>query len=427
MTGPRRARRPERVGPSVSSDAISPRILAVLEELADSALEGAGPIELTGVFAELMGRRVILLDPGFQPRAQAGDDDAKPLAWDRSDPSVDRVLTVLAAQRRPLRIPSIPGSLLDQACLVAPIVVRRDSLGYLLVFDDGAAAEPDDAEFLTVTYAATLFALTLAHERTDVELNLRYRRTMLDALVSGMFRDARDAEQQARSLGIADGRLFRVAVLRPEPTEVGDGTAPAEAADALANRVLSGVPGAVAAARQDCVVAVVPEAASGTADRGHGPGSAIDALDGLASCTCGVSEAVLRPDRAPEALRQAEQAVELGLLLGRTGQVIRYDELGVYRLLLTIGDARQLHGFSDDVLGPLVDYSSRHSVDLVHTLSVYLHNHGSLKQSARALGVHANTIAYRVQRIQEITGLDLGDPDDRLLAHVTVKIIESQG
>jgi DNA-binding PucR family transcriptional regulator len=63
----------------------------------------------------------------------------------------------------------------------------------------------------------------------------------------------------------------------------------------------------------------------------------------------------------------------------------------------------------------------------VRTLSVYLRHHGSHKQSARILHLHTNTVAYRVARIEDITGLDLGDPDDRLIAHVAVKIIESQG
>jgi PucR family transcriptional regulator, purine catabolism regulatory protein len=58
---------------------------------------------------------------------------------------------------------------------------------------------------------------------------------------------------------------------------------------------------------------------------------------------------------------------------------------------------------------------------------VYLHHHGSHKQSARMLHLHTNTVAYRVARIEAITGLALDDPDDRLVAHVAVKIIESQG
>jgi purine catabolism regulator len=128
---------------------------------------------------------------------------------------------------------------------------------------------------------------------------------------------------------------------------------------------------------------------------------------------------------APQALRQAQHAIDLGIRLGRTGQTIGYEELGIYRLLLQIGDMHQLWQFAEDVLGPLIEYDARHKVDLVGTLSVYLNQHESLKQTARVLRVHVNTVTYRVQRIQRLTSLDLTNPDHRLSAHVATKIIES--
>jgi len=96
---------------------------------------------------------------------------------------------------------------------------------------------------------------------------------------------------------------------------------------------------------------------------------------------------------APQALRQAQHAIDLGIRLGRAGQAICYEELGIYRLLLQVGDMHQLWQFAQDVLGPLIDYGARHKVDLVGTLSVYLNQHESLKQTARVLRIHVNTVA----------------------------------
>ena len=167
-------------------------------------------------------------------------------------------------------------------------------------------------------------------------------------------------------------------------------------------------------------------------DRG-GPETGAAVLAGLLrdrsagpELTCGMSEPTLQPELAPHALRQAEQAIELGTRLGRAGEVIRYEDLGIYRLLLQIGDMHQLWQFAEDVLGPLIDYGATHKVDLISTLSTYLGQHESLKQTARVLRVHVNTVSYRIQRIGQLTSLDLSDPDDRLVAHVAVKIIESQ-
>ncbi|HEX8933477.1 MAG TPA: helix-turn-helix domain-containing protein [Pseudonocardiaceae bacterium] len=400
------------------------RTMAVCDELADAALGGADPVRLTEVFARLVGKRIVLLDIAFRLRAQAGGSGPlRGLRWNRTDPSVDRLLCALEAARRPLRIPAIPGSLLDQACLVAPVVVRETSLGYLLVLDEvtagsGYGAQPDDAEFLTVTYAATLFALTLAHEQTSAELDLRYRSSVVDALVSGHFLDAQDARRKARSLGLGDDALLRVAMLRPVPSA--PDCAPGDRAPgSWAQQIASIVPGAGAAVRDGALVVIVPGDPS------------VDALSALCrlgpGVTCGLSEQVESPELLPRGVRQAERSIDLGLRLGRAGQPVRYEELGIYRLLCTIGDMRQLMGFARDVLGPLLDYDTEHRAELVRTLSVYLHHHGSHKQSARTLHLHTNTVAYRVARIEAISRLDLGDPDDRLIAHVAVKIIEAQG
>src|SRR5262249_9544359 len=157
--------------------------------------------------------------------AQAGGTDSSlGLRWNRTDPSVDRLLRALAAARRPLRIPAIPGSLLDQACLVAPVVVRDTSLGYLLVLDEALCASgyeraADDAEFPTVTHAATLFAWTGPQEQTSAERDLRSRGSVVAALVSGHFLAARAARRKARSLGLPDDLPLRVAMLRPAPSE----------------------------------------------------------------------------------------------------------------------------------------------------------------------------------------------------------------
>jgi PucR C-terminal helix-turn-helix domain/GGDEF-like domain len=390
------------------------RTMAVCDELADAALGGADPVRLTEVFAQLVGKRVVLLDTAFRLRAQAGGSDSlRGLRWNRTDPSVDRLLRALESARRPLRIPAIPGSLLDQACLVTPVVVRETSLGYLLVLDEavptsGYPAAPDDADFLTITYAATLFALTLAHEQTSAELDVRYRTSVVDALVSGHFLDAHDARRKARSLGLRDGAPLRVAMLRPLPPDF-----------AWAQRIAAILPGAGTTVRDGALVAIIP---------GDPSTDALAALCQLGpGATCGISEEVDSPELLPRGVHQAERAIDLGLRLGRAGQPVRYDQLGIYRLLCTIGDMQHLMEFARDVLGPLLHYDTQHRTDLVRTLSVYLQHHGSHKQSARIMHLHTNTVAYRIARIETITGLDLSDPDNRLIAHVAVKIIESQG
>lgn len=75
-------------------------------------------------------------------------------------------------------------------------------------------------------------------------------------------------------------------------------------------------------------------------------------------------------------------------------------------------DVRQ--SFRKRVLGPVQDYDSSHGADLVRTLWTFLENSGSWTRCAKQLHVHVNTLRYRIQRIEQLTGRDLGRIDNRV-------------
>ena len=423
------------------------RMIAVCDQVADAALSGSDAQELTRVFARTTGKTIVLLDPALGLRACEGAEGpaSTTVSWNPDDAGMVRVLRALAAERRPLRVPAVPGSgLLAHGCVATPIAIDGTSLGYLLMLDKCGAPASNDVDLLVASFAATLFALTLAHERTSTDLGLRYQGAVVDALVSGHFLDAEDARRKALSIGLPSGVPYRIGVVRSSVVSDDAASTDAASTDGVAHRALEELVGQFAASARDWVVVVrghdvvtiMPETVGGPSGGERRSKSAARVLADLAELvrgrggaglpTSGLSEPTARPDLAPQAMRQAEHALDLGLRIGRAGEVIAYDDLGVYRLLLQIGDLHQLWQFADDVLGPLIEYDATHKLDLVRTLSVYLSQHASLKQSARVLRVHANTISYRMHRIEQLTPLDLADPDDRLLAHVAVKIVESR-
>lgn len=60
----------------------------------------------------------------------------------------------------------------------------------------------------------------------------------------------------------------------------------------------------------------------------------------------------------------------------------------------------------------------KHGSDYVLTLKAWLDHPGTPSDAARSLHVHPNTLRYRIQRITDLTPLDLGDADVRLALHV---------
>jgi purine catabolism regulator len=98
--------------------------------------------------------------------------------------------------------------------------------------------------------------------------------------------------------------------------------------------------------------------------------------------------------------------------------------LGLYRLLFQVSDRAELRAFVDQVLGKLLAYDRKHHTDLVRTIGSYLRNNNSMLATSRELFVHVNTVAYRIQRIQAVTELDLTRTEDSLLARVALMILD---
>ncbi|MFI6867398.1 PucR family transcriptional regulator [Nocardia sp. NPDC050406] len=79
--------------------------------------------------------------------------------------------------------------------------------------------------------------------------------------------------------------------------------------------------------------------------------------------------------------------------------------------------------FAERVLGPVVEYDRRTNAGLVHTLEVFLGCEGSWRQAAERMHVHLNTVRYRIGRVEELTGRDLGRLDDRLDLYLAVRTL----
>lgn len=103
----------------------------------------------------------------------------------------------------------------------------------------------------------------------------------------------------------------------------------------------------------------------------------------------------------------------------------RFDELGIYQLLLSHGDPSLLRSFAEARLGTLRTYDAKHHTALSDTLHAYLLTGGSPAKTAARTFTHRNTIGYRLQKIKELTECELQTEEERLpflLAYAIVSL-----
>jgi DNA-binding PucR family transcriptional regulator len=136
-----------------------------------------------------------------------------------------------------------------------------------------------------------------------------------------------------------------------------------------------------------------------------------------------VSAGVARPRKSAAtaylAILQAEQTVLLERALHGGGHSTSFDDLGPFRFILG-QPKRDIREFCNRVLGLLATSDRGYEDELLGTVEVWLRSRRSVNEVARKLYLHRNTVRQRLQRVAQITGTDLDDPDARLALHMAI-------
>ena len=136
---------------------------------------------------------------------------------------------------------------------------------------------------------------------------------------------------------------------------------------------------------------------------------------GLANFT--LSVAISRPAGDPVDLHRAgaEALLAANVAVAQGEQVLAFEETGAYRLLLPAmsEDPGELQRFHDETVAPLVAYDDQYETELVRTLESFLEADGNVAGTAAKLFTHRHTVRYRLERVRELTGLDVGSTDGR--------------
>ncbi|MYS06549.1 PucR family transcriptional regulator [Streptomyces sp. SID6041] len=295
----------------------------------------------------------------------------------------------------PVRIPAAPdaGVFRDRICL--PVRHRGVVLGYVWLLD--AEPGPPPARLEAAMEVATRIGDLLAdEERADADLS----REFAAALTAGRGWQSEMAVAALRAaLGPSGDGLHAVVCVTPW-----QGEAPS----------IRSVPAAAA-------VAVLSEGDSGESlaalVRLRTPEDLSPARTAADRLRAAAPAGIANPRRGltdlPAAWREANTAARAATAQPSLGPVAEWAGIGPYRLLAAL-----YHPEIDPAVAPLV--APAHA-ELARTAEVFLDNAGQAGRTAAALGIHRQTLYYRLSRVEQLTGLDLDDGEDRLLLHMSLK------
>jgi sugar diacid utilization regulator len=356
-------------------------------------------------------------------------------------PRLGQVLRASRLSQRALRLPNVGGT---PAIIVAPILVGDEVPSYLLTIDPADNLFGEDMSLLVTEHAATICGVILGRERVVAAAARRVRDDLVEGLLLGRGRDHTDTSRWAAHLGYdpaRDHNVMAVAFDLPAPeagAHIAGGHADVAAqrqrvAESIEHFVATRAPDAIVSARESEVVIVAaapdePGPAVMDARRlAHACLARLAELFPSAKVVIGIGGSCRDPREVARSYAQAQRTTQTLRRLGRQSTVSAFGDLGILRLLLQVPDLAELRSFAADVLGKLSMHEQEHKSEYLTTLACYFRENNSPQRASRILHVHPNTVAYRVKRIEEITGLRLDNYTDRLIAQVALEILDALG
>jgi sugar diacid utilization regulator len=289
-------------------------------------------------------------------------------------------------------VPSLTGGRTEHpqgVTLEVPISSGGRQLGAVLLLGQG---RPDAAEYLHMAAIAALTEVAVVEARDETEQSLRG--SFLEELITRPELDPADVQRRAARLGCDLSGGF--VALCADPNGRGPGR--------LVAALISEAPAGLVQAVKGKAYALLPGAPD--------PARRVAARLG-SHATVGVSSYRSGAAEASRALEEAE--LVLGLTAAGVGPPGAEVGSGTYRLLFRVmaSHPEEVRSFYEDTVAPLVRYDEQYASDLVGTLDSYLANNCNMNATAQSIHAHRHTVAYRLERVKELTGLDPLRSEDR--------------
>ena len=402
--------------------AVLRRALSAHERLERILLSEGGLEALAGTLATQIGAAVLVFDARGEPLVQ------RAFRRSVSEETVSTLRRELheRSRRRDARafLPSYSED--DNRALALPVAtdgrpgpdagVERILEAWLVAIKDSGPLS--DFDRLTLHQAVTIVALELLRRRVAGDTERRLAGDVLAAVVQGELA-GRELSRRLEPFGLAE----RVAAIVVERPNGGRGSpAPVEAALVGALRE-EAAPGLVASTDglTCALVAGMPEeelfALAGRV-------SELASSEIGTDLRVGAGRAVAGGDarRSFHEARCALEAMALGIAPANNGngdgraasQPATYKDLGAFQLLLSLQENEALRLFCDSILGPIEANEGHYGGELMRSLEAFIEENGQWERAAKRLYCHRHTLRYRIRRVEELTGRNLGSARDRI-------------
>lgn len=322
--------------------------------------------------------------------------------------------------------------------IVCPVTVSSMTLGEIIVW--GPLSYPlESTDLIAIEHGSTVAALKMMEMRSIGEVKQRFRNEILEGLLSDHPAARERAIDLSRELGSRLNPPFAVILVGPDLPS-GTLLTKAESIEQsnidsslhLAKRYIRVIEPQASFWHQGPRLVIFfplqPNRLSGAKafliQELRRVCERIRAENDPYTVSMGISSPVSDLAEFRQAYECAKQSLEIGRAFQeRSSSVVtHYEDLGLFRVVSLAESPASLERFCLDTIGPLLAHDRENGTELVKTLRVFLEQNRNSTKAAKALYIHYNTLRYRLDRIKEILGDVLDNPQQRLTIEVALQL-----
>ena len=417
---------------------------AILRRFLDLVLVGGDYSDIAQVISEVAGLPVSIVDR-FRRVLGQGGNVGESMAQDfmDEDRAGERYLGAAyelenATDQRGQfpRLKAIEVGSLELHSLVYPVEVSSTSLGSIIVWEH-TSPEVDARALMAIQHGATVVALKMMETRSIGQVEQQFQNEILEGLLSDQTAAQASALQLSEGLGHGLKPPFAILLVgsdvpshrllasreRLEQSHV-------DASLHLAQRYIRSYRDGLSFWRRGPhLIVFCPLATRDLADAQESivpmlreVCARIETENTPYTVSSGISRPVEEIERFRQAYEEAKQSFEIGRALAgdKSSTVTHYDELGLLRFAQVSETSVGIRNYCVDMLGPLLEHDLHSPARLLETLRVFLDSNQTHAEAARVLGIHYNSLRYRLKRIRQLIGDIFEEPQKRLAIEVAL-------
>ncbi|MBX5437253.1 MAG: XylR N-terminal domain-containing protein [Alicyclobacillaceae bacterium] len=325
----------------------------------------------------------------------------------------------------------------EQLCgrTTAPMVLGDEVIGYLSVIHTNSDVD-SDLRRMVAERAAAVLSFDLLRERTQWETERRLKGEFLDILLDESAPVA-ELEIRARHMGLDFRRPYRYLCISVHPPISADRKSLDQgqlirARQELLNLVYAslGHGGEAMVVERAKGVVVLAPAADGGVGLVQLAQEILDQrrklLHQVALSAC-VSEQASSIEGLRKAFADCNHALDVMVRLGHHNRVMFAEELSLFDILYASAGQDHLVQFAQRKVSSLIEYDASFGGELTQTVYAFLLHECNLQRTARALNISLSGLKYRLQRVRDIGGIDLDNPEERFQLQLALRVLLVRG